>query len=72
MNSHRGFRSGETVTLILDDRSETTATVIRPYKGYVEVETTGKDGRSMKLFVLPQSLRKPDKETKHADDRNQS
>jgi hypothetical protein len=64
------FRSGELVLLTLNQESDTLATVMRPYKGYVEVEIIREDGTAQKVVVAPSSLKKfdPSKEDNHVTD----
>jgi hypothetical protein len=68
------FRSGDLVWLSLNEDKDTIATVMRPYKGYIEVEIIREDGTTQKVVVSHSSLKKfdPSEEDSHvADHRSQ-
>jgi hypothetical protein len=54
----------------LDKQDDTLATVIRPFKGYVEVEIERSDGSKQKLVVKPSALKQlqPEKEDNYVTD----
>ena len=56
MNAYE-FRSGDMVVLQLDGQPEQAAMIVRPFKGYVQVQITRPDGSKQKLIVLPRQLR---------------
>ncbi len=61
------FRSGDTVVLTLDGQRPQPATIVRPFKGYVQVQITRPDGSQQKLIVLPRQLREGTLEDTDAD-----
>ena len=69
MNAYE-FRSGDVVVLTLDGQPEQYAMIIRPFKGYVQVQITRPDGSTQKLIVLPRQLREGTLENTDADHSN--